>query len=93
MSEVASTRFGSTERRMVERAARRLGVSRSEFIRRATVDRADEVLVRSQYTRGELVNRIAANERCPWVRRELQSKSLEDLKKIDRLLNPVRLEE
>lgn len=92
MSEVASTRFGSTEKRMVERAARRLGVSRSEFIRRAAVDRADEVLARSQYTRGELVNRIAANERCPWVRRELQSKSLEDLKKIDRLLNPVRLE-
>lgn len=87
MSEVASTRFRSDEKRMVERASRRLGVSRSEFIRRAAVVRADEVLERGDYSRAELVNRIAAHERCPWARRELQSKSLDDLKKIDRLMN------
>lgn len=89
MSEVASTRFRTDEKRMVERASRRLGVSRSEFIRRAAVGRADEVLERGDFTRTELVNRIGAHERCPWAPRELQSKSLDDLKKIDRLLNPV----
>lgn len=87
MSEVASTRFQPGEKRMVERASRRLGMSRSEFIRRAAVGRADEILERGDFTRTELVNRIAAHERCPWAPRELQSKSLDDLKKIDRLIN------
>lgn len=90
MSEVASTRFKPDEKRMVERASRRLGVSRSEFIRRAAVGRADEVLEGRDYTRAELVNRIASSERCPWARLELQSKSLDDLRKIDRLVNGAR---
>lgn len=76
---------------MVERASRRLGMSRSEFIRRAALGRADEVLERGEYSRAELVNRIAASERCPWARLELQSKSLDDLRKIDRLIRRLPL--
>lgn len=87
MSDVASTRFATREKQQVERASRRLGVSRSEFIRQAALGRAAEVLARRDYSRAELVNRISASERCPWARRELQSKSLDDLKKIDRLMN------
>ena len=93
MSEVASTRFGSGEKRLVERASRRLGISRAEFLRRAALDAAEGLLSRREYTRAELIDRIAANRRCPWTPQELQSKSLEDLKKIDRLLHPLDLHE
>lgn len=91
MSDVASTRLGEREKRMVERAARRVGMSRSEFLRRAAVDRADEVLTLRELSRGELVERIVSHERCPWARRELQSKSLDDLRKIDRLIRRLPL--
>ena len=91
MSDVASTRLGEQEKRMVERAARRVGMSRSEFLRQAAVDRADEVLAVREMSRSELVERIAAHDRCPWARRELQSKSLDDLRKIDRLIRRLPL--
>lgn len=87
MSDVASTRLRDREQRRVERAARRLGMSRSAFLRRAALDRADEVLAQRDLSRAELVERIATHERCPWARRELQSKPLDDLRKIDRLIH------